>query len=77
MSFEIDKDIPLPPLRRNRSPKPKYPFGDLEIGDSFLVPGPKVANVRNAMGYFRKIKDSSKTFCTRRVDGGIRVWRLT
>jgi hypothetical protein len=39
--MEIERGIAVP-LKRGR--KPKYPWRQMEIGDSFFVPGPTVCN---------------------------------
>ena len=51
-----------------------YPYEVMEIGDSFLVPNgvsQVVCNSNFRMG--RKLK---RKFMCRRVEGGIRVWRI-
>ena len=69
--YEIEKNIPT--VRAY-----KYPFRDMEIGDSFLVPcvddrAAKIdrSKISGAAWYLRP-----KKFSTRRVEGGIRVWRV-
>jgi hypothetical protein len=55
-----------------------YPFGKLNVGDSFLIP--ETSNIRNradrvksAACYFGK--RNNVKLATRVVEGGIRVWR--
>ena len=58
MPYKIDKARPLPPRVR----KPKYPFDNMEIGDSFFVPtGPftnaqerKWATIRTNISVWRR-----------------------
>lgn len=38
MSYEILKDIPMPGRRSVGGRESKYPFADMEVGDSFIVP---------------------------------------
>jgi len=67
-SFKVERDIPPPPSRS------KYPFGEMEVGDSFLVPGIKTsAEISSAVNY-RKSRYGENYIC-RAVDGGVRVWR--
>lgn len=49
-------------------------LGKLEVGDSFLLP----AAAKSAIGSAMKVhKDATgMQLTTRRVDGGIRVWRV-
>jgi hypothetical protein len=65
--IKIDKQIPIPNGRN------KYPFAEMEIGDSFFV-----ANVRSSNIQLRYYKP--KQFTRRSVvkDGvqGVRVWRI-
>lgn len=68
--FEIEKGIESPKSVR------KYPFLEMNIGDSFFVPcedrGKRHA-VRAAATYYN-IAHGCKFTC-RAVEGGIRVWR--
>lgn len=66
--YEIDKGIEIP------QPRSEYPFGEMEIGDSFLAPKEKIKGVRAAASEYGKRK--SKRFMTRTVEGGVRVWRV-
>ena len=73
--FKIEKDIELPPQRWGRG-HVKYPFEDLEIGDSFLVPCTedemkKIAK-RLPVLYGRH---KPKRFATRTMVDGVRCWR--
>lgn len=69
--FEIEASIPIPKIIKEPKPKRqlKYPFDQMEIGDSFFVPFPKDCsdqkaetrrirtNVSSAFNtYMRKIK---------------------
>lgn len=77
----VEKGFPLPSDSRGR-PGGKYPFATMEVGDSFHMPAKDHAEVSNARA---RISASAKTFrksrpdvvfATRKVDGGIRVWRI-
>ena len=76
--MKIEKDIPIPHSRLTGNRK-KYPFENMEIGDSFFV---QVVNI------FEKRKRASsiiacarrelpKKFISRQVDGGVRIWRIS
>jgi hypothetical protein len=34
--FEVEKNVPMPPVYAGRNAK--YPFADMEVGDSFAIP---------------------------------------
>ena len=73
--IKIDKEIPMPESRSTGTSI--YPFEDLEIGDSFFVPGKSRAQMDNACGHWRK-KKGWKFTVERRTENdviGARVWR--
>lgn len=67
MTIEIDKHVPIPPSG-------KYPFDELEIGDSFLVPNANSHNI--AAASYAGARRTGYKFRTKTVDGGVRVWRI-
>lgn len=70
MTIKIEKGVEIPPQTRRL----KYPFEDMEVGDSFFVKAdPKT--IRAAAHNYRKTRDKSRKFTIRAVDGGARVWR--
>lgn len=69
--IKIEKKIPIP---SGRGPYGKYPWSQMEIGDSFLIPGKKVSLVSSTMASAgRRL---NKKFTARTVEGGVRVWRI-
>jgi len=80
MAFEIRSDIPMPKRAAGRQGS-KYPFAQLEVGQSFLVDEDiKAATVRSAAGAFMKRNPDAGKFALRNVpmdDGStaIGVWR--
>ncbi len=70
----VEKGRPIPPLTTK-----KYPWSDMEVGDSFWVPmGENEEKTKNmvrcaatAFGRRRNMK-----FSVRKNDGGFRVWRI-
>jgi len=81
--FEIEKNIPLPPP--TRSPKArrrrKYPFYEMDIGDSFFVKCTKkdFKKKRNSIyASFRNYKMRANlpdsAVAIRFIDVGFRVW---
>lgn len=83
--FTIEKGIPLPA----RHAAVNYPFAQLEVGDSFLVPIDFDATVPEKVVAAKRLmrgiasaqqaaaKDTGLKFPTRRVEGGVRIWRLS
>jgi hypothetical protein len=59
----------------------KYPFDDMEVGDSFFVPHPKAKAARQAaLGRNSRPTPKHRPFrdhwATREVEGGVRIWRV-
>lgn len=80
MTFIIEEDVPMPKRQGGRTGS-KYPFALLEPGQSFMVSDEtdKEANVgtlRSALGAFNKRNPDSGKFSVRKVEGGVRVWRV-
>jgi hypothetical protein len=87
MTIEIEKDVPIPTACGRGRPT-KYPFAEMEVGDSFAVPlagesygrhsGDKAAASlsRNSHTYGKK---HGKTFTVRQLndEGVARVWRVS
>jgi hypothetical protein len=72
MMVHIDQGIALP---TNRS---KYPFGDMEEGDSILFGIRKQAeSCRVAALRFTRVHQPKWVFTLRKVDGGWRLWRIS
>jgi len=67
--FEIEKGIPLP-----ARPNKVYPFDQMEVGDSFLIPDHKYRAVQAAAS--RAGKCSGKRFTVRNTKEGYRCWRI-
>jgi hypothetical protein len=67
MKVEVDKSIPIP---RSNMGRPKYPWRDLKIGDSFYVP-----KYTNSLHYCAK-RIGIKITTRKDAEGGIRVWRI-
>jgi hypothetical protein len=68
---QIDKGIPMPSRGRAINWAPL--LGQLEVGDSFLLPDAAKSAISTAVKAFKDA--TGKELSTRKVDGGIRVWR--
>lgn len=67
--MKIERDIPLPPARNQR----RYPYPQLEVGESFFVP--EVSQNAIANQAWRWSQKLGRKFETRKRPGGVRVWR--
>ena len=66
--FKIDKGILLPKARS------KYPFQEMEVGDSFKVPETMLQRARGAA--YQYARRSKTKFTCRANQGKIRIWRI-
>ena len=69
--YEIDKNVPLPPFTRGA----RFPYEQLEVGDSFYVEGGKLSSICNSN--YRVGKRLQAKFTARQEDSGVRVWRVS
>ena len=65
--MEVQKDVPIPEARK------RYPYRDMDIGDSFFVDAGGIQNVCNQN--YRMGKKLGMSFIARKENGGVRVWR--
>jgi hypothetical protein len=70
IDYKIDKNIPTPIQRYC-----KYPFKDMEVGDSFFVDS-KSNNMLSVAKYFAKQRKLDWVFTVRKENGGTRIWRI-
>lgn len=75
-AIAIEKNVPVPATSYQSGAPIKYPFADMEIGDSFVVGAEKIDGhrVRVAASHFGK--RNARRFMVRQVDNGHRVWRV-
>lgn len=81
--FVIETGIEMP-TRPCRGGPTKYPFAQMEVGDSFYFPasGESKVEMRRAIG--RMTSNASawskrlpgRKFSVRTVEGGVRIWRV-
>ncbi|MEY3082422.1 MAG: hypothetical protein RJA94_2407 [Pseudomonadota bacterium] len=68
--IEITKGLPTP-----RGRKSKYPFREMEVGDSFFSPGSSVIGIHGCARRHRPMKFTCRSVVENGV-AGIRVWRI-
>lgn len=68
--FEVEKGIPAPETRGKEA---KYPWKEMEVGDSFLITEPPkyIRNMASQAGRVNGLK-----FSVRTLPEGVRVWRV-
>jgi len=71
--FEIEKGMEIPSRKGGGGRPSKYPWLDMEIGDSFFVPAETMPPCGKIIPPGRV---QPRRFSQRKVTGGIRVWRV-
>lgn len=78
--FKVEKGVEIPPARTTgtrRRAYARYPFGEMEVGDSFFVDDDDPSTRTRVMSAAsERLKRCGTRFVTRAVDGGVRVWRV-
>ena len=72
IEIKIDKNIPIPD---RKTYKGKYPFRNMEIGDSCFLPGLKSSNIGGSLGILKPKKSAVRSVVKDGVSGS-RVWRI-
>lgn len=80
-AIQIENGVPLPPKAEAGGRRPKYPLGDLAVGQSFRVEdgrGPDLIQdtLSGCIRSWRIHNDPARQFTTRREGDGVRVWRI-
>jgi len=70
-AFKIDRGIPMPVLPARNL----YPFAQMQIGDSFLVPMEAATRCRANFKHHRPMRFTAHTVVENGTQG-LRVWRL-
>jgi hypothetical protein len=71
-AIKIDKNVPLPAAAVRI---PKFPFAEMQVGDSFPVDLDCRARVANASSWFG-MRHGVK-FSIRKFEGKFRIWRIS
>ncbi len=69
MAYRVSRKIAVPATGAGRDPK--YPFPELEIGESFEVTTTSEKNAARKRFYTRQ-----QRIVTRSTDNGFRIWRI-
>ena len=74
-SVPFEDDKPFPGRKHRRS---KYPFWNMAIGDSvFYQDAAKAEQARQAAHVAQKRSNDERVFRSKKVDGGLRIWRVS
>lgn len=73
--LKIDKDVPIPMRGSWQGLGRKYPFEEMEVGDSFFVTDVSPKSVRTSANGWKK-RHPGFDYTSRVIDGGTRVWRI-
>lgn len=76
--IKLDKNIPIPVASKKTGPR-KYPFAEMEIGDSFFIEATsiqQIARKRSTLCVSAKRMGDNYKITIKRVIGGIRCWRV-
>ena len=80
--YEIDKNVKMPEersIRRDRGNRKKYPWSEMRVGDSFLVPYTDISRDIRQLTHggiqWAQRRGLDWQFAQRRLENGIRVWR--
>lgn len=76
MEYKIENKVPVPvvSVKGSRVSYAKYPFANMNVGDSFYADGKTVNQLVGASRYFARNNEGFK-FTVRKEGNGCRVWR--
>lgn len=69
--YDIEKNIPIPAYKKAN----RFPYMELDIGDSFLVTDVSLNSVCGSN--YRVGKRLNRKFTARQEGSGVRVWRVS
>jgi hypothetical protein len=71
----VEKNVDMPVMRVTAS---KYPYDEMEVGDSFMVTSERISMINTMCGVNKKKgEELGMKFIAKRVEGGVRVWRIS
>jgi hypothetical protein len=74
--YKIEKGVPIPD-DLIQDLKRKYPFAELEVGDSFVVAGRDMRKAMRAADQYKRRHQGWSYRAKRLDDGTVRLWRVT
>lgn len=79
MKYKIEKNVPV---NKRNTHMANYPFGDMQIGDSFLVPNEDIksvgfqASLLSTAKSWARFNNIEARFTTRKQKDGMRIFRI-
>lgn len=70
--YKIEKGIEIPKSAQWRHRE--WPFYQMDVGDSVLFAAEEAKRAGNAATAYSRA--AGRKFCQRKVDGGMRIWRI-
>ena len=73
----IEKDVPMPVTVSTNGGRSRFPWKDMEVGDSFVVSGEGRGGQprKGPPGAPKALRDEGRVFVTAPEGDGYRVWR--
>lgn len=69
--IKIEKGVPMP----ETGSRYNYPFNEMKVGDSIVVPGDQSYSCISAICYYSKRHPGTKFSTRKQLDGTRRIWR--
>lgn len=76
--YKLEKNVPMPLGSVDRGAKRKYPWLEMEVGDSFAIPAGQHESVRtSASAWEARHPEDPRMFTVRKTENGTyRCWRV-
>ena len=74
--IKIESGIPIPSSNRRKGTGRGAAFEAMNVGDSVLFIKGHQSNIAASFAAFAYRDGGRKKFITRKMDGGVRVWRI-
>lgn len=80
IKVKIEKGVPITPTYHSTWSGANLPWEELGIGDSFLIPCPdddmRLVTAARSMVSTARLRFPDLKLVSRRVEGGVRIWRV-
>lgn len=75
-AIKVETNVPMPTVIPGRNSKARYPWREMEVGQSFVFPDDVSYDAAYQGAYYANYKLKPKKFRVARHEGVIRCWRL-
>jgi len=75
MSYEIKKDVPMPDFTRGRAYK--YPWAEMEIGDSIFLPSIETDRACSSYRNYARRMGNGVKFKRKQQGNEVGIWRVS